>query len=160
MRASRVLVLDKADAPKKQHSFAGTTVSNEEIIPFWSSKRAVSRLSQDTSHNFCLLTASVPVPGIPGHLKAAGDRAAPTAWEPFPWGQVGDWGSRVQRGLPPHHTAAAQKQRSLSELVAEPGGGAEQQPSYASATEGSHNARGGLRSGNLMKDSDHEDEKE
>lgn len=86
--------------------------------------------------------SSLPIPRIPGHLQAAGDRATAAAWEPFSRGHCRDYGGRVRCHVPPGVTAAAEEQCSLAELVAEPGSCAGQRPAHPVTTERNHNARG------------------
>lgn len=86
--------------------------------------------------------SSLPVPGIPGHLQAAGDWATAAAWEPFSWGHSRDCGGRVWCHVPPGVPAAAEEQCSLTKLVAESGSCARKWPADPVTTERNHNARG------------------
>lgn len=85
---------------------------------------------------------SFPVPGIPRHIQAAGDRAAAAAGESLSHGHCRDFGLGARRGVARLFAAAAEEQLSFAELMAKPGRGAGQRAPDQATAEGNHHARG------------------
>lgn len=89
---------------------------------------------------FC--PSSRPLPGIPGHLQAAGNWAAAATWWPHSWGHGRIRVHRVRDDIPSSPAAAVEEQCTFTEPVAEPGSCTAERPALPAIAERDHHAGG------------------